>query len=204
MEILDFYADWCGPCQMMKPTMEEFEKAHPEIKVTAVNIDEEEELAEKYKIFNFYHFSSSFARSEARMFTKKEIIRSTKPRASANSKLPLFVSSIIAVVITLVFHWMLPPTMLTAPTSAIDLPKAVSITEESAILFCERKSLIVLILPKERPFAVSSRLFPLTEHTPEVRLITTGVMRRHWATTITSTVKSIPREPKGPYLVNSR
>lgn len=50
MEILDFYADWCGPCQMMKPTMEEFEKAHPEIKVIAVNIDEEEELAEKYGV----------------------------------------------------------------------------------------------------------------------------------------------------------
>ena len=50
MEILDFYADWCGPCQMMRPTMEEFEKTHPEIKVTAVNIDEEEELAEKYGV----------------------------------------------------------------------------------------------------------------------------------------------------------
>ena len=50
MEILDFYADWCGPCQMMKPTMEEFEKAHPEIKVTAVNVDEQEELAEKYGV----------------------------------------------------------------------------------------------------------------------------------------------------------
>ena len=50
MEILDFYADWCGPCQMMKPTMEEFEKAHPEIKVPAVNIDEQEELAEKYGV----------------------------------------------------------------------------------------------------------------------------------------------------------
>lgn len=50
MELLDFYADWCGPCQMMKPTMAEFEKAHPEIKVTAVNIDEQEELAEKYGV----------------------------------------------------------------------------------------------------------------------------------------------------------
>lgn len=50
MEILDFYADWCGPCQMMKPTMEEFEKAHSEIKVTAINIDEQEELAEKYEV----------------------------------------------------------------------------------------------------------------------------------------------------------
>ncbi len=50
MELLDFYADWCGPCQMMKPAMEKFEKAHPEIKVTAINIDEEEELAEKYGV----------------------------------------------------------------------------------------------------------------------------------------------------------
>ena len=50
IEILDFYADWCGPCQMMKPTMEEFKQTHPEIKVTAINIDEEEELAEKYNV----------------------------------------------------------------------------------------------------------------------------------------------------------
>ena len=50
MELLDFYADWCGPCQMMKPVVEEFEKAHPDLKVTRVNIDEEEELAEKYGV----------------------------------------------------------------------------------------------------------------------------------------------------------
>ena len=50
MELLDFYADWCGPCQMLKPTLEEFEKAHPELKITRVNIDEEDELAEKYGV----------------------------------------------------------------------------------------------------------------------------------------------------------
>lgn len=50
MELLDFYADWCGPCQMLKPTIEEFEKMHPEVKVTSVNIDDEEELAEKYGV----------------------------------------------------------------------------------------------------------------------------------------------------------
>ena len=50
MEILDFYADWCGPCQMMKPIMDEFENTHPDIKVKQINIDIEEELAEKYNV----------------------------------------------------------------------------------------------------------------------------------------------------------
>lgn len=50
MELLDFYADWCGPCQMMMPTVEEFAKNHPEIKVRSINIDEEDELAEQYEV----------------------------------------------------------------------------------------------------------------------------------------------------------
>ena len=50
MEILDFYADWCGPCKMFAPTMDEFKATHPEVKVTAVNVDENEELAEKYEV----------------------------------------------------------------------------------------------------------------------------------------------------------
>ena len=50
MEILDFYADWCGPCQMMKPVVEEFKNAHPEVKVVVINIDENEEQAEKFGV----------------------------------------------------------------------------------------------------------------------------------------------------------
>lgn len=45
-----FYADWCGPCQMMKPVVEDFAKAHPEVEVVEINIDDEEELAEKYGV----------------------------------------------------------------------------------------------------------------------------------------------------------
>lgn len=50
IELMDFWAEWCGPCKMMAPTMEEFEQDHPEIKITKVNIDENEELAEKYEV----------------------------------------------------------------------------------------------------------------------------------------------------------
>ncbi len=50
MELIDFYADWCGPCQMLKPILEEFEKNHPEIKVSRVNIDENETLAEEFSV----------------------------------------------------------------------------------------------------------------------------------------------------------
>lgn len=50
IELLDFYADWCGPCQMMKPMVEAFEKMHPEITVRRVNIDNEEELAKMYEV----------------------------------------------------------------------------------------------------------------------------------------------------------
>ena len=50
MELLDFYADWCGPCQMMKDTVEAFAKLHPEVKVTPVNVDVEDGLAERYEV----------------------------------------------------------------------------------------------------------------------------------------------------------
>ena len=48
--LIDFWAAWCGPCQMMSPIIEEFAEKHSEIKVGKVNIDEQPELAEKFNI----------------------------------------------------------------------------------------------------------------------------------------------------------
>ena len=48
--LVDFNADWCGPCQMMKPIVEDFAKNHDNCKVVSVNIDEEDILAAKYEI----------------------------------------------------------------------------------------------------------------------------------------------------------
>lgn len=43
--ILDFWAEWCGPCQMLKPIFEELGKEMKDIKFAKVNVDEAQELA---------------------------------------------------------------------------------------------------------------------------------------------------------------
>ncbi len=48
--VIDFYADWCGPCRMLAPTMAELEKEYPDVKFCKVNVDEEPELARLFKI----------------------------------------------------------------------------------------------------------------------------------------------------------
>lgn len=48
--LLDFYADWCGPCQMLSPVIKEIAQEHPEIKVGKINVDEQQELAAQYNV----------------------------------------------------------------------------------------------------------------------------------------------------------
>lgn len=50
--LVDFNADWCGPCKMMKPILEEIINNDKDVKIASVNIDDEDELAEKYNVFS--------------------------------------------------------------------------------------------------------------------------------------------------------
>ena len=50
--ILDFYADWCMPCKMQSPIIDQIEEERQDIKVGKINIDENQELAEKYGIMS--------------------------------------------------------------------------------------------------------------------------------------------------------
>ncbi|MBO7086467.1 MAG: thioredoxin [Bacilli bacterium] len=51
--LVDFYADWCGPCKMLAPIISEIkEELKDKVYVIKVNVDQEEELADKFGIYS--------------------------------------------------------------------------------------------------------------------------------------------------------
>ena len=48
--LLDFYADWCGPCRMVSPRVDEIAEEHPEYLVGKINVEEEGELAAAFGV----------------------------------------------------------------------------------------------------------------------------------------------------------
>ncbi|GAA6492681.1 MAG TPA: thioredoxin [Candidatus Bariatricus faecipullorum] len=50
--LLDFWAEWCGPCQMVLPVIEELSNELTDVKVGKVNIDEQMELARQFRVMS--------------------------------------------------------------------------------------------------------------------------------------------------------
>ena len=50
--VIDFWAEWCGPCRMLAPVMDELEQDFPAVKFCKVNVDEEPELARQFQIMS--------------------------------------------------------------------------------------------------------------------------------------------------------
>lgn len=50
--LLDFYADWCGPCKMVAPIIEEIANENPQYLISKVNVDEQPELASMFGVLS--------------------------------------------------------------------------------------------------------------------------------------------------------
>lgn len=50
--LVDFYADWCGPCRMLAPVIEEVANELPNVKIIKINVDEREDVARTYGVMS--------------------------------------------------------------------------------------------------------------------------------------------------------
>ncbi|MBP5248688.1 MAG: thioredoxin [Lachnospiraceae bacterium] len=48
--LVDFNADWCGPCRMLRPAIDQLAEEREDVKFVSVNIDDEDQLAENYNV----------------------------------------------------------------------------------------------------------------------------------------------------------
>jgi thioredoxin 1 len=50
--LVDFWADWCGPCHAVAPVLDQIVEEHADLRLVKVNIDEEQELARRYGVMS--------------------------------------------------------------------------------------------------------------------------------------------------------
>lgn len=76
--LLDFWAAWCGPCQMLSPLVDQVAEERADIKVGKVNVDEQQELAMKYQVMSIPMLlvmkNGEIANKSVGLISKEEIL----------------------------------------------------------------------------------------------------------------------------------
>lgn len=76
--MVDFYADWCGPCKMLAPVVEELAAETPDVTFVKVNVDDLPEIAEKFGIMSIpalFVFKNGEAAANTLGFQPKENLK---------------------------------------------------------------------------------------------------------------------------------
>lgn len=77
--VVDFFADWCGPCKMLGPVLEELAGENTDVKFVKVNVDEESEVAAQYGIMSIpavYFFKDGEVVANSIGFKPKDAMQS--------------------------------------------------------------------------------------------------------------------------------
>ena len=77
--LVDFFANWCGPCKMLSPVLEELsEELDGQAKIVKVNVDEEQDLARQFRVMSIPHlilFKNGKPVKQAQGFQPKEALK---------------------------------------------------------------------------------------------------------------------------------
>jgi len=75
--LVDFYADWCGPCKSIAPVLEELASNNDKVKIVKLNADDSREVAEKYGVRGLptlmYFVDGEVVRTKVGALTKTQI-----------------------------------------------------------------------------------------------------------------------------------
>ncbi len=80
--VVDFYADWCGPCKILSPIIEQIAKDMKEIKFGKIDVDKEQELAQRFEVMSIptliFFKKNEQADRAVGVISKEEIIKKIK------------------------------------------------------------------------------------------------------------------------------